>query len=83
MTEEKKPKCDIDDILCQMEALSHLKGLQSVLGDEKFRSRFPELEGLDDRITERIKEQDTNLREALESCGLPSASEPETTIEEE
>jgi len=61
----------IDDICCQMQVLSHLKGLQSVLGMESFRSRFPELEGLAEKMTGRIKEQETLVREALGRYGLP------------
>jgi len=72
---EGKPKCDIDDLLCQMEALSHLKGLRSVLGEEKFQSQFPELTDLNERLSERIKAQEGNLREALEKCGLPQVEE--------
>lgn len=84
MSENPKAKpCDIDDIVCQMQALSHLKGLQNVLGDERFRARFPELEGLDERVAERIKEQDSILREALNGCGLNSISEPELETAQE
>ncbi len=61
----------IDDICCQMQVLSHLKGLQSVLGMESFRSCFPELEGLDEKMTERIKEQEIDIRESMKICGLP------------
>ena len=76
MTEESgKHICDIDDILCQMQALTHLKGLQSALGEEKFRESFPELEGLGEKLTSKIKNQETSLREALERCKLPDIEE--------
>ena len=76
MTEENiKKECDIDDILCQMQALTHLKGLQSALGEEKFRESFPELEGLGEKLTDKIKNQETSLREALERCKLPDMEE--------
>jgi len=71
MAEELEKRFYIDDIFCQMQVHSHLKGLQSVLGDEKFRSRLPELEGLAEKMTERIKEQETLVREALGRYGLP------------
>ena len=36
MAEEQKPKCDIDDLMCQMQALNYLDGLENLLGTEKF-----------------------------------------------
>lgn len=71
MTEELEKRCDIDSIFCQMQALSYLKGLQSLLGDERFRSRLPELDGLGEKMTKRIKEQENNLRESMKIYGLP------------
>jgi len=72
MTEEpEKRECDPEDIVCQMQVLSHLKGLKNVLGNEKFRSNYPELENLDERLVERIKDQEAKLRESMTSCGLP------------
>jgi len=68
--EPEKPRCDIDDLLCQMQVLSHLKGMKSILGEEKFKGNFPELEGLDEKLVDRIGSQETTLREALENCGL-------------
>lgn len=85
MTEEK-PKCDIDDLLCQMGILSHLREMQSLLGEEKFKTSFPEFEGLNEKVASRISNQETTLKEALERCGLSEAEEavlePETTEEE-
>jgi len=76
MTEGEKVRCDVDDLMCQMAALSHLKGLKGVLGEERFKSSLPELEGLDEKLTERISNQESNLREAFEKCGLPTLEEP-------
>lgn len=70
MVEEPEKRCNPDDIICEMEILSNLKGLRSTLGDEGFKSRFPELEGLDQKLTARISEQDASLKEALQRCGL-------------
>ena len=56
--------CDVNDILCQLTALSHLKGLKSVLGEEKYRAEFPELQSLDEKITSR----ESSLRETLGRC---------------
>jgi len=81
MTEElERPKCDIDDLLCQMQMLSHLRGMKGLLGDEKFKTSFAEFEGLDTTLTEKIQGQETTLKEALEKCGL---SEIKETIGEE
>jgi len=68
--------CDVDDLLCQMTALSHLKGLKNVLGDEKYQTEFPELQSLDAKITSRESE----LREALGKCGLSPMEAPEGEI---
>lgn len=62
MSEETE--CNVDDVLCQMMALSHLKGLKSVLGEEKYRAEFPELQSLDEKIASR----ETILRETLNRC---------------
>lgn len=87
MTEEpEKLKCDIDDLFCQMQILTHLRGMKSVLGDEKFKSSFAEFEGLDITLTEKIQSQETTLREALKKCGLSEPEEldiSEETITEE
>lgn len=79
MSEESENPCDVDDLLCQMSALLHLKGLKSVLGDEKYRLEFPELQSLDEKISSR----ETTLRETLGKCGLPALDEPEEEREEE
>ena len=75
MTEEKA-KCDIDDIVCQMQVLAHLKGMQSILGEERYKGDFPEFEGLDEKLAGRIESQETSLQEALDKCGLPQLETP-------
>lgn len=77
MPEDSEKVCDVDDILCQMTALAHLKGLKSALGEEKYRTDFPELQGLDEKISIR----EFTLREALGRCGLPSLEETEEITE--
>lgn len=79
MAEEPERKCDVDDILCQMAVLGHLRGLQSVLGEERYRVDFPELQGLD----EKVRSQESTLRETLGRCGLPSLEGTEEIKEEE
>ncbi|KKN48235.1 hypothetical protein LCGC14_0654970 [marine sediment metagenome] len=63
----EETECNVDDVMCQMMALSHLKGLKSVLGEEKYRAEFPELQSLDGKIASR----EASLRETLGRCGLP------------
>jgi len=80
----EKPQCDMEDILCQMQVMSHLEGMRKLLGSDKFQARYPEFTGLGDTVTERIQQQDITIKEAFAKCGLvPSAEEPEAAIEEE
>lgn len=77
MTEEnERPKCDVDDLLCQLKVMNHLEGMQNLLGSEKFKARFPELGDLGETVAERIKEQETTIKEAFEKCGLTPPGEP-------
>lgn len=69
--------CDIDDILCQMRALNHLQGLKEAVGDEKFKTDFPELENLSDILNEKINLNRATLKESLEKCGMPEPEELE------
>jgi len=82
--QDEKPKCDIDDILCQLQVMSHLQGMERLLGSEKYQERFPEFKGLGATVTERIQQQEVTIKEVFEKCGLvPPAEEPEAAIEEE
>ena len=74
-TEPQRPKCDVDDIVCQLQVLSHLRGMQSAFGDEEFKSKFPEFDGWDKKIVDTIARQEVDLNETLKSCGLSSAEE--------
>lgn len=73
MGEETEKQCDPEDMMCQMIALSHLKGLKSVLGEERYRVEFPELQSLDEKITSR----EASLRETLSRCVHPVLTETE------
>ena len=70
-------ECNVDDLLCQMTALSHLKGLKSVLGEERYQLEFPELQSLDEKITSR----EASLRDTLGRCGLEPVAESEIISE--
>jgi len=72
MPEEQKPKCDIDDLMCQMQALNHLDGLENLLGTERFQARYPEFKGLGDVVKVRIGEQRSTITEMMEQCGMLS-----------
>ncbi len=37
MAEEERRPCSVDDVVCKMEVLAHLKGLQKGLGNEQVR----------------------------------------------
>lgn len=79
-------ECDIDDLVCQIQILAHLKGMQSLLGDEKFKTSYPEFEGLDTTLKEKIEIGEGTLREALDRCGLSPMEEiiaVEETVKEE
>ncbi|MBA7465034.1 hypothetical protein ES707_00195 [subsurface metagenome] len=67
---EEKPKCDIDDLMCQMQALHYLDGLEKLLGTEKFQGRYPEFKGLGDVVKERMGEQRGTIKEMMERCGI-------------
>lgn len=84
MVEEPEKKCDIDDLMCQLQVMNLLGGMKNLLGSERFKTRYPEFEGLEETVSERMREQETTIREAFEKCGLPAPEEPETeTIVEE
>jgi len=70
MTEEERPKCDVDDIMQQMEALNYLEGMEKLLGTEKFQESFPELTGMSEVVKERMGEQRATIKETMERCGM-------------
>ena len=76
-------KCDIDDLMCQLQVMNYLGGMKNLLGSEKFKVRYPEFEGLQETVMERMKEQETTIREAFENCGLPIPEEELIEPEEE
>ena len=67
--------CDMDDVLCQMQVLAHLKGIQSTLGDERFKSTMPEMATIADSLPGRIASQEKTLRENMQNCGLLAREE--------
>ena len=79
MTEEpQKPRCNVDDIVCQLGVLSHLRGMQTSLGSEDFKSKFPQFEGWEQKLVNTIQAQEAELGDALKDCGLASVEELNT-----
>lgn len=77
-------QCDVDDVLCEIETLQHLRGLRKSLSNETFSEKFPELKDLDSKITSEIESHRGSLREALEKCGyLSEEILPEPEVIEE
>lgn len=69
MTEELEG-CDLEDVICQLETLKHLRGLQHEMGKEQFQARFPELSGLGNRISNEIVKSEESFDAAVERCRL-------------
>ena len=77
--------CDVDDILCKIETLRHLKGLQDQMGKDNFTKEFPELTSLGSKLEEKIYEAKGNLATALGTCsaGMNDYVDEEGEVEEE
>jgi len=73
-------ECNVDDILCQIRVLGHLKGLQDEMGKEGFDTEFPELTGVGEHLETRIESQREKLRTSLVACG--QVQEDELPLEE-
>ena len=72
-------ECNMDDLICQMQVLGHLKGIKSTLGEEKFKEDMPELAGLAESLPERIATKQKALEETMINCGL---LQPEEKVED-
>lgn len=74
-------QCDVEDILCQIEALQSMRTLRTALGNESFRKEFPELETLEPKLIGKISLSEGNIREALARCGNIDLEDAEATKE--
>ena len=72
-------ECNVDDILCQFGVLQNLRGLQAGMGNEAFLNEFPELQGLDSKLTAKIESGTESLKAAIAKCGRIT---PEEVAEE-
>ncbi|KKM20466.1 hypothetical protein LCGC14_1645180 [marine sediment metagenome] len=75
-------ECNVDDILCQMGVLQNLRGLQTGMSNEAFLKEFPELQGLDGKLTAKIEATTLAVSEAIAKCGKPAPEEAEVTSAE-
>jgi len=78
--------CNVDDILCKIEALRSMRALQAALGNETFSNEFPELEGIDEKLSRSIATSHGDLKSALAKCGnvdLAGLEEEEYTEDDE
>ena len=73
--ETKKP-CDPNDVICRMEVLRHLQGLEQQMGSEAFLEQFPEAAPLAEKIAAKVGKQKEIVDEALADC----ASEDEELV---
>ncbi len=75
--------CDVDDIICQLRVLASLKTLQENMGKENFLLEFPELEGMDVKIKDKIASQRVRLSDAIKTCDVidPDEIPPEILAE--
>ncbi len=82
-------ECNVDDILCQFGVLQNLRGLQKGMGNETFQKEFPELQGMDEKLTAKIEIGTESLKAAIAKCGrialeeveIPEVSEQSVNLE--
>lgn len=63
-------KCDMEDLVCQMQVLAHLRGIQDVMGSGRFQTEMPELSGLSEKLTDTIQTQERSIEETMRTCGM-------------
>lgn len=68
--------CNLDDIMCQLQALNSMEALQSALGNEVFLAEWPELEGLPEKLASKIVNARGKLESAVLECQPDEISEP-------
>ena len=60
--------CNPDDVVCEMEVLRHLKGLEEQLGHEVFLEKYPEAVSLREKLPGAISRQEETVQVAVDSC---------------
>lgn len=76
MEEKDRTPCDPDDLICQMETLRHLQGLETQMGNEAFLEKYPELAAAKSKISADVIGQQGVVDHALEGCA-GTAGDPE------
>ena len=61
--------CNVEDIMCHVNTLKSLRELRTSMGSESFMSEFPELEGLEGKLSDKIENTEGGLEALLERCG--------------
>lgn len=77
-------ECNIDDILCKIRTIESIKTLRSAMGNEAFIQEFPELEGLDTKLLEKLDVTKADVQKAIARCsGLPEPTQAGAAPENE
>ena len=79
MSEKPEKECDPNDVICKMEVLRHLRGLETQMGSEEFLKKYPEAGPLREKIASEVTKQQVVVDGAIAECGeeTPPAAEPE------
>jgi len=62
--------CDVNDIICQARVLASMENLRQAMSSETFQEKFPELEGMDEKLLVSIEEAQVTLSASLEDCKI-------------
>lgn len=76
-------ECNPDDVICQMEVLRHLQGLERQLGSELFLEKYPEAAPLRDKIARAMITQGNRVSQELASCATAELEADSENIEDD
>jgi len=62
--------CDVNDIICQARVLASLENLKVAMSSEAFLAKFPEFDGIEERLIISIEEAQANFAASIEDCQL-------------
>jgi hypothetical protein len=72
---ENNQSCDPDDVVCQMEVLRHLKGLEQQMGNQAFLEKYPQLANTKEQIASDVVKQQQKVDAAIDRCGREEGAE--------
>ena len=78
MSENPEKECDPTDVVCKMEVLRHLQGLETQMGSEEFLKKYPEAGPLREKIASEVKKQQVVVDGAIADCGKETAPAAES-----